>query len=114
MLVRPGTYALLNRLSALYEIVLFTASQSLYADPLIDFLDKEGVCSHRLFRQHCTYYNGIYVKDLSTLGRDLREVLIVDNQPNSYMLHQENALPSPSWFDDKTDRFLYDLTDLLE
>ena len=39
VLVRPGTHALLKALAPLYEIVLFTASQPVYAAPLIDILD---------------------------------------------------------------------------
>lgn len=38
----------------------------------------------------------------------------MDNQPNSYMLHPENAIPTESWYDDKNDDELYELTVLLE
>ena len=113
VLVRPGTHDLLRTLAPLYEIVLFTASQPIYAQPLIDILDVDDVCSHRLYREHCTYYQGMYIKDLSKLGRDLKEVIIVDNQPNSYMLHPENAIPTISWYEDKADKELYDLIHLL-
>eukprot|EP00494_Astrolonche_serrata_P019500 UN19708 len=43
----------LDRCSQLYEIVLFTASISDYADPLLDRLDRRKTLEHRLYRIHC-------------------------------------------------------------
>jgi TFIIF-interacting CTD phosphatase-like protein len=61
-----------------YEIVIFTASMSKYADPLIDILDKDRVCSFRLFRESCSLLNGFYVKELKRLNRNMKNVIIVD------------------------------------
>jgi RNA polymerase II subunit A small phosphatase-like protein len=68
-----------------YELVIFTASLSKYAEPLVDILDPEGMCSYRLFREHCTYVNNAFVKDLTRLGRPMKDVIIVDNSPIAYM-----------------------------
>mmetsp|Transcript_32946 Transcript_32946/g.50379 ORF Transcript_32946/g.50379 Transcript_32946/m.50379 type:complete len:97 (-) Transcript_32946:1501-1791(-) len=91
-----------------YELIIFTASLSKYADPLMDILDETNCCSDRLFREHCTFTNGMYVKDLSELGRDLKDVLIIDNSPTAYLFQPENALPIISWYDEKDDVVLYD------
>ena len=74
----------------------------------MDILDSEKSVSARLFREHCTFYQGMYVKDLSELGRDLRDVIIVDNSPTAYLFQPDNALPISSWYDDKDDRSLFD------
>jgi carboxy-terminal domain RNA polymerase II polypeptide A small phosphatase len=63
--VRPGCSEFLKELSKYYELVIYTASLSQYADPLMDIIDPEGYCTARLFREHCTYQDGVYVKDLS-------------------------------------------------
>lgn len=72
-------------------------------------------CSDLLFREHCTYsdYHEGYVKDLSLLGRDLKNVIIIDNAPTSYLFHPENALPSRSWYGDIHDRELHEFIPLL-
>ena len=101
-------------MSKLYEIVIFTASLSLYADPLLDVIDPFNYASYRLFRDHCTLYNNTFVKDLSNLGRDLKDVIIVDNYPVAYLFQPENAIPIPTWIDDLKDRKLIELTTLLE
>lgn len=50
----------------------------------MDILDDQRACSSRLFREHCTFYQGMYVKDLSEVGRDLKNTLIIDNSPTAY------------------------------
>lgn len=108
MLVRPGAAQFLKKMQAYYEVVIYTASLSKYADPLMDILDEEQSCSSRLFREHCTFYQSMYVKDLSELGRDLKDVLIIDNSPTAYLFQPDNALPIVSWYEDKEDRCLYE------
>ena len=65
----------------MYEIVIFTASLSMYANPVLKALIDEKYIHHKLFREHCVVQNGGYIKDLSRLGRDMNHVLIIDNSP---------------------------------
>ena len=104
----------LKKMAEHYELVIYTASLSKYADPLLDWLDPAGFCSYRLFREHCTFYNGIFVKDLSRIDRNLKDTIIIDNSPASYMMHPECALPITSWYDCMRDTELYMLTPILE
>ena len=114
VLIRPGVQTFLNRLSKLYEIVIFTASVSKYADPLLDILDKDNNCSFRLFREHCSMMGMTYIKDLNKLGRNLKDVIIVDNSPLSYTFNKENGIPILTWFNDKNDKELDYLLPILE
>ncbi|TRZ01849.1 hypothetical protein DNTS_007154 [Danionella cerebrum] len=114
VLKRPHVDAFLQKMGELFECVLFTASLAKYADPVADLLDQWGVFRARLFRESCVFHRGNYVKDLSRLGRELNQVIIVDNSPASYIFHPENAVPVQSWFDDMTDTELLDLLPLFE
>nr|POF17136.1 putative phosphatase psr2 [Quercus suber] len=111
---RPGVDAFLKRVGELYEVVVFTASVSKYGDPLLDQLDIHHVVHHRLFRESCYNHQGNYVKDLSQVGRDLRETIIIDNSPTSYIFHPQHAVPISSWFSDAHDNELLDLIPVLE
>ncbi|KAF0979167.1 hypothetical protein FDP41_001510 [Naegleria fowleri] len=113
VLKRPGVDEFLREMGKYFEIVIFTASLSLYANPLLDILDKHGVVEGRLFREHCTKVGDTYIKDLSKLGRDLDQTIIVDNSPSCYALHPQNALAASTWYDDPNDRELYLLADCL-
>ncbi|KAI8819615.1 HAD-like domain-containing protein, partial [Fimicolochytrium jonesii] len=114
VLKRPGVDAFMKRLGTQFEVVVFTASLSKYADPVLDMLDKHKVVKHRLFREACIHHRGNYVKDLSMLGRDLKDVIILDNSPASYIFHPTNAVPVSSWFNDPNDSELLELIPFLE
>jgi RNA polymerase II subunit A small phosphatase-like protein len=106
VLKRPFVDDFLTEMGKIYEIVVFTASVSLYANPLLDLLDTNKVISHRLFREHCTFLDGSYVKDLSRLGRELSHTIIVDNSKNCYKLQPDNAMASLTWLEDRRDNQL--------
>ena len=114
VLIRPGVPQFLKKMAKLYEIVIFTASVSKYADPLLNIIDRNHSCSYRLFREHCSMVGITYVKDLKKLGRELKDTVIVDNSPLSYSFNPENGLPILTWFDDKNDKELYKITPILE
>ena len=113
VLVRPGAEEFIKNISQYFELVVFTASISKYASPLLDILDKERYIQHRLYRDNCTFLDGIYVKPLKRIGRSLKDIIIVDNSPLAYAFDNDNGLPITSWFDDKNDKELFDITPLL-
>lgn len=114
VLKRPYVDEFLKKVGGLYECVLFTASLAKYADPVTDLLDKWDVFRARLFRESCVFHRGNYVKDLGRLGRDLGQIIILDNSPASYIFHPENAVPCTSWFDDMDNKELLELTPFFE
>lgn len=106
-----------------------------YADPVIDWLELERkYFVARYYRQHCTYRNGAYIKDLAHVEPDLSRVMILDNSPLSYIFHEgrtmssssdedcealtiyfaDNAIPIEGWISDPTDADLLHLIPLLE
>ena len=114
VLVRPYVKEFLEQMSKRYELVIFTASLSKYANPLLNIIDKKGYVPFRLFREHCTLINTAFVKDLKRLGRDMKDIIIVDNSPVAYALNQYNGFPITSWFDDKNDFELLKIIPILE
>ena len=128
---RPHCDDFLRKVCKWYNLVVFTASVQEYADPVIDWLEQERkYFSARYYRQHCTFRNGAYIKDLSSVEPDLSRVVILDNSPLSYIFHEgmatiyvaqigvltpaDNAIPIEGWINDPTDNDLLHLIPLLE
>lgn len=128
---RPGCHEFLRKVEKWFNLVVFTASVQEYADPVIDWLEREKkYFKGRYYRQHCTFRNGAYIKDLAQVEPDLSKVMILDNSPMSYIFHEgkhhsalrkegkltfaDNAIPIEGWISDPTDSDLLHLIPLLE
>jgi CTD small phosphatase-like protein 2 len=111
---RPYLEYFLKTVAKHFEVVVFTASQRIYADKLLDYLDPTNtLVQHRLFRDSCVCVGGNYIKDLQVLGRSLNTTLLVDNSPHAYGYNTDNGVPIESWFDDDTDTELLKLIGFL-
>jgi len=107
--VRPYALEILKEVSQHFEVIVFTASHSCYANVVLDYLDPQGqYVHHRLFRESCVVTDeGVYVKDLRILGnRNLQDVVLVDNAAYSYGYQVENGIPIIPFYDNKEDQEL--------
>ncbi len=112
---RPHLHTFLRAVAPLFEVVVFTASQPCYADPLMDTIDPDkSLVTDRLYRQHCCDALQGRIKDLSLCGRSLDRTVIIDNSPIAYCFQPRNAIPILSWFDDPNDDELLKLIPLLQ
>ena len=114
VMVRPGAEEFIKKVSKLYEVIIFTASIAKYALPLLDILDSDKNIKFRLTREHCTFLNGIYIKELKKLNRNLKDLIILDNSPLAYAFDNDNGLPIKAWYEDKEDKELDKIYPILE
>ena len=104
--VRPFADYFLNELGKYFEIVIFTAAAEDYADIVLKELDKNNNVSYKLYRKHTNQSNGIFLKDLNKLGRDINKVCIIDNNKENFGLQPENGLHISSFVGDQNDNEL--------
>lgn len=97
-----------------FEVVIYTSETALNANPIVEALDSKQKIMYKLYRDCCKYRNGVYVKDLSKLNRDLSKVIYIDFDPESFRCNPENVLRLPKWDGTLDDTALVDLAELLK
>jgi len=115
--IRPYALECLEELSKYFEIIVFTASHSCYANVVLDYLDPEGkYIHHRLFRDSCvTTEEGLYIKDLRVFAnRNLKDMVLVDNAVYSFGYQLDNGVPIAPFYYHKSDTELKSLVPYLK
>ena len=93
LIMRPGLIEFLRKMRLLYELVLFSFGTCEYVDNIVNIIEKkEKFFEHILYRNHATFSNNAYIKNLSLLGRDLKTILIVDDIPTVFTIHKSNGI----------------------
>jgi Dullard-like phosphatase family protein len=115
--VRPYLQDCLERLSQLYEIVVFTAGVQEYADKILDQIDPERkIIKKRMYRQDCIQVQDFFVKDLDVfIDREKENIVIVDNSIMSFAFDLDNGVPIQSFMgNEEEDKELLFLISFLE
>eukprot|EP00477_Mikrocytos_mackini_P001889 GAHX01002054.1.p1 GENE.GAHX01002054.1~~GAHX01002054.1.p1 ORF type:complete len:320 (-),score=68.03 GAHX01002054.1:63-1022(-) len=111
---RPYLEYFLDKASEHFDIAVFTASQKIYADKVIDYLSTKYSVKHRMYRENCSEFEGVYLKDISCFREYYDNYYIVDNSPNVFAMQKEKGIYIESWFGDEKDRELKKLGNMLE
>ena len=118
LIIRPGLYDFLEYTSENFELIVFTASDQEYANPIIDYIEKDKkYFKMRLYRNNCIFIEpGLYIKDLRIFKswKKIEDIIILDNSLFSFVNQLNNGILITSFFDDKDDTFLSNIKDYLE
>ena len=101
--LRPYLSDALEKLSQLYELVVWTAGVQEYADTILDKIDPEKTLfKKRMYRDSCIKTEQFFIKDLDViLDREKTSMLIVDNSILSFAFDLENGVPINSFMGDE-------------
>ena len=91
--LRPGIFSFLNSVKPLYELVAFSSETREFSDVILNEIEKnKKFFDFKLYKDHCTLYKNRFVKDITKLGRDIRKIIIVDDDENNFVLNKENGI----------------------
>ena len=95
---RPYLQVFIKEASEMFTLGIYTSSVPGYADKVLNIigLDKIIPKKMRLYRNSCEYLNGNYMKRVTKIEADLRNVLILDNRPE-VVFDRKNIIKIESW-----------------
>ena len=118
LIIRPEMYTFLDYTSEYFDLVIFTASEQLYADTIINYIEKDKkYFKLRLYRNSCIFIEpGLYIKDLRIFSdhKKLEDIIILDNSLFSFANQLNNGILITSFFDDRNDSFLMNVKEYLD
>jgi TFIIF-interacting CTD phosphatase-like protein len=83
------------------------------AQPIMNNLDTQGRAPHRLFKEHLSWGNGVYWKNLKLMNRDLSRLILIEDNKEAFAFNRDNTILIPSWNKDQTDNQLVKLVPFL-
>ena len=111
---RPFLDIFLKEMHKIYNIYVFTASIEIYAKPLLEKLDKNKLIIKKFYRESCLLSEGKFIKNLNSLNLQLKDIIIIDNNPISFKFNKNNGIPIKSWHFDRSDTELIKIIPLLK
>ena len=98
---RVGLFSFLTILKPFYEIISFTSATREYADVIINEIEKSRkYFDHKFYREHTVIYKDTFVKDISRIGRDMKKIIIIDNNERNFILNKENGIKIAPYYGD--------------
>ena len=88
---RPGFQSLLAFTCLFFETVVWTAGTRQYAEAVISTIDPQGAIQHCIYR-HDKWYKDDGPKNLRMLGRNLDDVIMIENNPDSIRGNENNCV----------------------
>ena len=91
--LRTGLFSLLYMIKPYYELISFSSEPEIITKSIIKEIEsKEKIFDYNFGREHCILYENNLVKDISLIGRDMKNIIIVDYDENNYKLNEENGI----------------------
>ena len=114
---RPGSDELIHHLtnSGICEVVLISDNDSGAFEYVFPALDKNNAC-HKLAADSLQLRDNILMKRLDLMNRDIKKIILIDDNPQAAQLFLENTLIVKPYTDinDKRDSILFELIPLLQ
>lgn len=112
---RPGLDQLIEKLSAYYEIVIFSENDVGVVQDLLMAIDPNSR-THKLGSSAAESRQGVMLKRLDFMNRNLSRVILIDDSEEASSLFPRNTLLVKPFNDvtDQNDTVLFDLVPLLQ
>ena len=93
-ILRQNIYEFLHEMKLIYELIILSDNPKEYAEPIIDIIQKKEKYFSYILYNKCIITNnkGEKLKDLNLLGREMKNLIVIDITNKYYKLNKENVI----------------------
>ena len=96
IIFRPNLFHFLDIMKEIYELIIFSFESNSFIDKVVETIEqKNKYFDYVLYANQCTLKlnnNGTLVKDLESLGRDLKNIIVIDSKSHLEQKYQNNLI----------------------
>ena len=94
IILRPNLYEFLNMMKDIYELIIFSFESNSFIDSVVDMIEeKNKYFDYILYANQFTLNNnGSLVKDLESLGRNLKNIIVIDSKSHLDNKYKNNLI----------------------
>ena len=94
IILRPNLYYFLNMMKELYELIVFSFESNSFVDKAIELIEQKNKCFDYILyaNQFTLNHKGKFVKDLENLGRNLKNIIVIDTKLHLDKKYKNNLI----------------------
>lgn len=112
--IRPQLKEFLRKMKYKYEIIIFSSLPKKEVNNIIEKAEISNYIDFILSKENYKEKDGILIKDIKRIGRNINEIVLIDDNLLQCEYNKDNSIPIQKWKKDKTDIELFKLIPLLD
>jgi hypothetical protein len=102
IILRPNLFHFLDIMKEIYELIIFSFESNSFIDKVVETIEqKNKYFDYILYANQCTLKlnnSGTLVKDLESLGRDIKNIIVIDSKSHLEQKYQNNLILIKGFF----------------
>ena len=102
IILRPNLFNFLSKVKEMYEIIAFSFDSNSNIDKALELIEnKSKYFDYVLYTDQLNInYNGKLIKDLNNLGRDIKNIIVIDTKNHIHKKYKNNLILIKGFYGD--------------
>ena len=102
IILRPNLFNFLSKVKEMYEIIAFSFDSNSIIDKALELIEnKSKYFDYVLYTDQLNInYNGKLIKDLNNLGRDIKNIIVIDTKNHIHKKYKNNLILIKGFYGD--------------
>lgn len=113
IIIRPFAQNFIENMSNYFELILFSEEPIKFNEWILKVIDPLQHIKSSYSQKDCVKLNGCNVKDLKTIGMNLSNTIMIDDNIKNFHFQPQNGILIRKWTGEEDDRVLKSIQQIL-